>query len=99
MKEKLLKFLNLSLSQNENEAFVSVKKANELIKRENTTWSYVFRDKEPEIKYEESYILKMQLLKQQSYSQRLEEDCKNLNILIKYLVIIIIILIGYIIIF
>jgi len=97
MKEKLLKLLSLSTSQNENEAFVSVKKANELIKRENTTWEEVFKEQEPEDKYDNT--LHTQLNKEKEYSKSLEEEIKNINVLYKYMCSAIVVLLLYIIYF
>ncbi len=92
-KERILKFLNLTASSNDNEALSAIKKANKLLRENKLNWEYFVKNKE--VVYINNYnnISDIQILKERSYSNELKEDVGALNTLIKYLVIIIIVLI------
>jgi hypothetical protein len=45
MNDRLLKFLNLTTSDNDHEALVAIRKANELLKKDNKTWTDVLEGK------------------------------------------------------
>lgn len=42
MREKLIKLLNLTASSNDNEALVSVRMANQILKKNGVTWNQIF---------------------------------------------------------
>jgi len=101
-KERLIKLLNLTSSSNDSEALSSIRKANILIKEDNSNWEEIInisRSLESFIKRQdqEYAVLNMILLKERAYSQELKTNIHVLKNIIKYLLLLSIILISIII--
>jgi len=96
---KLIKLLNLTLSENDGEALSATRKINYFIKENNIKWEDILNRK-PEIRQpekDEYAILHMNLMKERSYSQELQNNFKFSKTILKYLLLFVFILIVVII--
>lgn len=90
---KLIKFLYLSSSSNNNEALSAIRKANDFLKLNETNWTELLDPKIIKENTENYAVLHMNLLKQRAYLQELNDKIRGLKSFIKYIFIVVIILI------
>ena len=84
---KLIKFLYLSSSSNDNESLQAIRKAHNFLKLNNTNWSELLEPKIIKENTEDYAVLHMNLLKERAYSQELNDKIRGFKNIIKYLLI------------
>ena len=90
---KLIKFLYLSSSSNDNESLQAIRKAHNFLKLNNTNWTELLEPKVIKENTEDYAVLHMNLLKERAYTQELNDKIRELKNFIKYTFVSILVLI------